>query len=88
MLKGMTTVAKWVYRRAVWGENVKQQSIFAFGVRKIVVHNDVRHEVVPTEVSNYEVNHPFSCKFDCGERFKRASGKATHERTCKRRRVL
>ena len=54
---------------------MKQRSIFAFGVRKVVVHNGVEREVVPTEVSNYEVNHPFSCKFDCGERFKRPCGK-------------
>ena len=45
---------------------MKQRSIFVLGVRAVVIHNGVKHEVVATDISNYEAEHSFPCEFDCG----------------------
>ena len=69
------------------GENMPQPTLFAFGLKKIVQVNGVRHEVMPTHVLNYEVENPLKCKFECGKRFSRPCARASHERVCKRRKV-
>ena len=65
-----------------------QPTLFAFGLKKIVQVNGVRHEVMPTHVLNYEVENPLKCKFECGKRFSRPCARASHERVCKRRKVI
>ena len=64
-----------------------QPTLFAFGLKKFVQHNGVQHEVVPAPVLNYEIQNPLVCKFKCGQRFSRGCARASHERTCKRRKV-
>ena len=64
-----------------------QPTLFAFGLKKIVQVNGVRHEVMPTHVLNYEVENPLKCKFECGKRFSRPCARGSHERVCKRRKV-
>ena len=64
-----------------------QTTLFAFGLKKFVQHNGVKHEVVPAPVLNYDIQNPLVCKFKCGQRFSRGCARASHERTCKRRKV-
>ena len=65
-----------------------QPMLFAFGLKKIVQVNGVRHEVMPTRVLNYEVENPLKCKFECGKQFSRPCARASHERVCQRRKVI
>ena len=63
-----------------------QQSIFSFaGFQKFVEVNGVRHAVVPTAVPDFDIDHPLVCRWGCGERFRRGTAKASHERHCKRK---
>ena len=64
-----------------------QTTLFAFGLKKFVQHNGVKHEVVPAPVLNYDIQNPLVFKFKCGQRFSRGCARASHERTCKRRKV-
>ena len=65
-----------------------QQSIFAFaGFEKRVLDNGTQTKVMPSGDEEYTTKNPLGRRNGgCEERFARACGRATHEKTCKYRR--